>query len=105
MASSEATTATTIQALVVQKANLVTTRGLRKPRLIFESLNRRFESRRAQRSNRGFRRAPQFVRAAFLRLPRRDPDRDCNCEHRGICPLRSSARCETEATSMDQRTK
>lgn len=34
MASSEATTATTMQALVTQKASLVTNLGLRKPRFI-----------------------------------------------------------------------
>ena len=37
MASNEATTAITMQALVIQKANLVTTRGLRKPRFIVKS--------------------------------------------------------------------
>src|SRR5207237_765964 len=117
MASSEATTATTMQALVIQKANLVTTRGLRKPRFIIQSRVHLAAAGKITRSARtgprsvtavmrnGSRRAHRFVLDAFLRLPRRDPDRDCNCEHRGISPLRNSARCETEATSLDQRTK
>src|SRR2546426_12716008 len=78
---------------------------LSKLHLIFEPLNRTFESRIAPKSNHEFRRAPQSVRESPRKSRRRGPDRDCNCERRDICLLTDSIGCETEATSMDRRTR
>src|SRR5438132_4156397 len=71
IARSEATTATTMQALVIQNANLVTTRGLRKPRFInrLSGICRNDDQVRSHWAEIGYRRDSQREMARIVAHP------------------------------------